>query len=265
MQKELDAATELTVNAGRLLLRHYESKPNVEWKGSGDPVTKADRLASRFLIRGLRSHFPDDAIVSEEEPEDPGRCQKSRVWIIDPMDGTSEFIKHRSEFAVMVGLALEGAPVLGVIYHPVTEKLYYAAYGSGAVLKEHGGVTSLQVCRESDTARLAIALSRSHHSPSIDAVCGRLGITRSIRSGSIGLKVALICEGRAHLYLDMSGRTSQWDTCAPAALLKEAGGRMTDLKGMPLIYNGPELHHLNGVIASNGIIHDRVVEAVKHV
>ena len=96
-------------------------------------------------------------------------------------------------------------------------------------------------------------------------VSKRLMITKSIRSGSIGLKVGLICEGRAHLYLDMSGRTSQWDTCAPAALLQEAGGRITDLMGIPLRYNGPELRHLNGVIASNGTIHDRVVEAVSHV
>ena len=85
-------------------------------------------------------------------------------------------------------------------------------------------------------------------------VSKRLMITKSIRSGSIGLKVGLICEGRAHLYLDMSGRTSQWDTCAPAALLQEAGGRITDLMGIPLRYNGPELRHLNGVIASNGTI-----------
>jgi 3'-phosphoadenosine 5'-phosphosulfate (PAPS) 3'-phosphatase len=108
MQKELDAASQSSVSAGQLLLEHYVPSPEVEWKGSGAPVTHADRLASGFLIRGLRSRFPDDAIVSEEEPDDPGRCRKPRVWIIDPMDGTREFIEHRSEFAVMIGLALEG-------------------------------------------------------------------------------------------------------------------------------------------------------------
>jgi len=265
MQKELKTASELAVNAGRLLLKHYEPKPKVEWKGKGDPVTKADRLASRFLIRGVRRRFPNDAIVSEEEPEDPGRCQKTRVWLIDPMDGTSEFIEHRGEFAVMIGLALDGAPVLGVVYHPVTEKLYCAAYGAGAILKEYGIVTSLRVSRETDPQRMTIALSRSHHSPAIDAACRRLHIARSIRSGSIGLKVGMICEGHAHLYLDMSGRTSLWDTCAPAALLHEAGGRMTDLKGMQLRYDSPELRNLNGIIASNGTIHDRIVEVVNHV
>lgn len=265
MQKELDAASELAVSAGQLLLEYYEPSPEVEWKESGDPVTQADRLANGFLIRGIKSRFPNDAIVSEEEPDDPGRCRKSRVWIIDPMDGTREFIEHRSEFAVMIGLALEGKPVLGVIYHPASQKLYCAADGFGAVLKKQGKVFSLRVSREVDLRCMTIALSRSHHSPSIDAVCSRLGITQSIRSGSIGLKVGLICEGRAHLYLDMSGRTSLWDTCAPAALLREAGGRMTDLKGMQLRYDTPELRHLSGIIASNGTIHDRVVEAASYV
>ena len=182
-------------------------------------------------------------------------------WIIDPIDGTREFIERRGEFAVMIGLAQEGTPVLGVIYNPATKKLYRAAAGLGAVLEEQGGATPLRVSRESDPQHMTIALSRSHHSPAIDGVCKRLKITKTIQSGSIGLKVGLICEGRSDLYLDMSGRTSQWDTCGPAALLQEAGGRMTDPKGMPLCYNSPDLRHLGGIIASNNTIHDRIVEA----
>jgi 3'(2'), 5'-bisphosphate nucleotidase len=265
MQKELDTAIELAVSAGGLLLEHYEHKPEVTWKGCGDPVTQADRLASASLIHGLRSRFPNDAIVSEEEPDDPARFRKARVWIIDPMDGTREFIEHRSEFAVMIGLAQEGTPVLGVIYHPATKKLYCAADGLGAVLKQQGGATPLRVSRESNPRHMTIAVSRSHHSPAIDVVCKRLMIRKAIQSGSIGLKVGLICEGRAHLYLDMSGRTSQWDTCAPVALLQAAGGRMTDLKGTPLRYNSPDLRHRNGLIASNDTIHDRIVEAANYV
>jgi len=265
IQRELQAASELAVDAGRLLLDHYQRRSEVEWKHGGDPVTRADRLASELLVRELRIRFPDDGMISEEAPEAPSRHGKSRVWIVDPMDGTREFIEHCGEFAVMIGLAVDGAPVLGVIYQPVTEKLYWAANGSGAFLKEHGAAIPLHVSQEADPRRMTIALSRSHHLPEVDAVSKSLMITNSIRSGSLGLKVGLICEGRAHLYLDMSGRTSQWDTCAPAALLREAGGRMTDLRGVPLRYGGPDLRHLNGVIASNGIIHDRVVEAVSHV
>jgi 3'(2'), 5'-bisphosphate nucleotidase len=270
MEQELQTANELAVVAGKLLLDHYQRTPEVAWKHGGDPVTRADRLASEFLVGELSRRFPADGVISEEQPGDPGRPRNSRVWIIDPMDGTREFIEHRGEFAVMIGLAVAGAPVLGVIYQPVTGKLYWARSGSGAFLKEpvceeNGVAIPLRVSREADPSRMTIALSRSHHSPEIDKVSRRLMIAKSISSGSIGLKVGLICEGRAHLYLDMSGRTSQWDTCAPAALLQEAGGRMTDLRGIPLRYNGPDLRNRNGVIASNGTIHDRVVEAVSHV
>jgi 3'(2'), 5'-bisphosphate nucleotidase len=210
------------------------------------------------LIQEFRRRFPGDAVLSEEEPDDPSRSGKSRVWIIDPMDGTREFIEHREEFAVMIGLALEGSPVLGVVYQPATGKLYAAAEGMGATLNVHGSRVALRVSSETDPPNMTIALSRTHPSPAVDAVRQRLGITQAIPYGSLGLKVGLICEGRAHLYLDLSGRTSQWDTCGPAALLHEAGA-----KGDPLRYNIPELRHHNGVIASNGTIHPRIVEAAR--
>ncbi len=264
MQKELDVATELAIKAGGLLLEHYDLTAAVKWGGRGEPVTDADRLASDFLLKGLRSHFPDDGMISEEEPDDLERYRKSRVWIIDPMDGTREFIEHRGEFAVMIGMALEGAPVVGVVYHPIAGKLYRAAHNCGAFLQERDTVTALRVSRVAELRRMTIALSRSHHAPEIDAVCRRLMITKTIRSGSIGLKVGLICAGLADLYLDMSGRTAQWDTCAPAVLLQEAGGRITDFRGMPLCYNTNDLRHLSGLIASNGVMHDRVVEAVSY-
>jgi 3'(2'), 5'-bisphosphate nucleotidase len=165
----------------------------------------------------------------------------------------------------MIGLAVDGVPALGVVCQPVAGKLYSAASGCGAFLKERGAVTRLHVSGESDPPRMTIAVSRSHHSPAVDVVCGRLGITRALRSGSLGLKAGLICEGRAHLYLDTSGRTWQWDTCAADALVREAGGQMTDLDGAPLRYNTAELRNLDGVIASNGTIHDRIVEAASHV
>jgi 3'(2'), 5'-bisphosphate nucleotidase len=265
LRQEMDAASELAVHAGGILLQRYDHPAVVSWKGNAGPVTDADRLANTFLVRALRSRFPGDGVISEEEPDDPDRRRKARVWIIDPMDGTKEFIEHRGEFSVMIGLALEGTPVLGVVYHPVTGKLYRAIEGSGAVRVEGNQETPLRVSAETDPGRMTVALSRSHHSPSVDAVCGRVGIGNSIQSGSIGLKIGLICEGRAHLYLEMSGRTSEWDTCAPAALLQQAGGRITDLHGRPLWYNSADLRHCSGIIASNGTIHDRIVEAARYV
>ena len=263
MQNELDTARDLAVGAGALLLKYFATGAEVERKPDGDPVTKADRAANDFLVAQLKSRFPGDAILSEEEPDDPGRYVRSRIWIIDPMDGTREFIARREEFAVMIGLAVEGAPALGVVYQPATQKLYSAARGLGTTLEVSGSTVALHVSNETDPPLMTIALSRTHHSPAVETVRERLGIGHAISMGSLGLKVGLICEGRAHLYLDLSGRTSQWDTCAPAALLHEAGGRITDGKGDLLRYNIPELRHRSGVIASNGPLHHRIVEAAK--
>jgi 3'(2'), 5'-bisphosphate nucleotidase len=135
--------------------------------------------------------------------------------------------------------------------------------GRGAFLTENRATRLLRVSLESDPLAMTIALSRSHHSWEVDVIQRELGIKNAISSGSIGLKVGLICEGRAHVYVQTSRHTSQWDTCAPDVILHEAGGRMTDLLNIPLRYNEPEVRNLHGVIASNGAIHDRTVKAAQ--
>jgi 3'(2'), 5'-bisphosphate nucleotidase len=264
MQEDLEAAKGLAVRAGAILLEHFV-QPKVRWKGPGNPVTEADRLASAFLTKQLRQLFPADGILSEEEPDVMDRLSKSRVWIVDPLDGTVEFINRLDEFAVMIGLSVDGISSLGIVYQPVREKLYYAEVGSGAFLIENRTTRLLQVSRGPNPVAMTIALSRSHHSADVDLILRELGMTNTISSGSIGLKVGLICERRAHLCLHTSSHTSQWDTCASDVILHEAGGRMTDLSNAPLRYNGPEVRNLNGVIASNGVIHDRIAKAAQAV
>ena len=259
---ELEVAKSLAIRAGEILLQHYD-RPNVSWKEHDNPVTEADRQASAFLVEELKRMFPEDGILSEEELDDTSRLSKSRVWIIDPLDGTKEFISHVAEFAVMIGLSIEGSAGLGVVYQPITQKLYYANRGSGAFLTESGTTRQLHVSRDTDPHAMTIALSRSHPSAMVDMIQGELGIARTVTSGSMGLKVGLICEGRAHVYLNTGRGTSQWDTCAPDVILHEAGGRMTDLLGIALRYNGRELRNLRGVIASNGTIHERIVKTAQ--
>jgi len=261
MQDELECAKALAVRAGAILLKHY-SQPNTQWKGRANPVTEADREANAFIVAGLGRLFPQDGILSEEEPDSAERLSKSRVWIVDPLDGTMEFIHHLDEFSVMIGLSVDGSAALGVIYQPITEKLYYAASGCGTFLIENRSSRLLQVSRESNPLAMTIAISRSHHSAEVDVVRQALGISNTICLGSLGLKIGLICEGRAHLYLHTSPYTSQWDSCAPDVILREAGGRMTDLLNTTLRYNTSEVRNLQGIAATNGPIHDRVVEAV---
>src|SRR5262249_31589039 len=147
-----------------------------------------------------------------------------------------EFIDHRDEFAVQIGLVVDGTPVVGVIYQPTADKLYYGAKGLGAFLKCGQEVSRLRVSKETTASRMTMAVSRSHYSRRIDAIRERLRIKNILRTGSVGLKVGVICEGRAHIYVHTGNRTNVWDTCGPEAVLREAGGRMTDVWNEPLQY-----------------------------
>jgi len=256
---ELLTAKELALGAGNILLAHYQQSVAVQWKERGDPVTAADTAASRFITRELKQRFPGDAVLSEEEKDDPSRLSRSRVWIVDPMDGTTEFVAGRDEFAVMIGLAVDAKPVLGVVYQPTQRKLYYASAGKGAFLEQGSTHQSLRVSPEADPSRIVVAVSRSHDSVRAKRLRDLLHIPSTLRVGSAGLKIGKICEGIAHLYVVLGSGTSQWDTCAPEAVLHEAGGRMTDTLGNPLQYNLAEPRNAHGVVASNGAIHDRVI------
>ena len=263
--KELEAARNLAIGAGHILMNYYQRSIQIDWKAPGDPVTAADREANNFIVTNLKHEFPDHAILSEEESDDPIRLERSHVWMVDPMDGTREFIAHRGEFAVMLGLVVEGVPVVGAVYQPTTNKLYYAASGLGAFLESNGDRVPLRVSTETVASQITIAVSRSHRSARVDAICDRLRIKNSIRTGSVGLKVGLICEGLAHLYIHAGNKTHLWDTCGPEAILREAGGHITDALNNPLRYTGREVRNLNGIVASNGVIHERAIRATQAV
>lgn len=260
LNKELEIAQRLARDAGRILMDFYRGETRVEWKGQDDPVTAADQAANEMLVRELSRHFPHDAILSEEAPDDRSRLEHERVWMVDPMDGTKQFIERVGEFAVMIGLAIDGEAKLGVVYHPSLDRMYYGASGVGAFVEEHLTTKRLRVAPIEDPAEMIAAMSRSHHSPVVDLILAQLGVPGRLRSGSVGLKFGLIAEGRAHVYVHLSSRTNQWDTCGPEAILREAGGVVTDAHGEPLRYNLPEVRNLRGLIASNGPIHRKIIE-----
>jgi 3'(2'), 5'-bisphosphate nucleotidase len=265
MERELEITKTIARAAGQILMDIYSGDHGVKWKGYDDPVTAADQAANKFIVAELRRHFPDDGILSEEATDDLSRLSKSRVWLVDPMDGTKQFIERIGEFAVMIGLAINGKPELGVVFNPVTNKMYYATKGIGAYLEEPLTTKRLHVSTITDSTKMIAAMSRSHHSPKVDSIKARLGITQEVQSGSVGLKVGLLAEARAHLYLHLGAKTNQWDTCAPQAIIEAAGGVMTDRDGQPLHYNVTEIRNLNGVVASNGVMHERVIAETKRV
>jgi 3'(2'), 5'-bisphosphate nucleotidase len=265
MEKELEVARELAREAGRILLEFYAGETKVQWKGRDDPVTAADHAANEMLANELSRRFPGDAVLSEEIPDDQARLKKDRVWMVDPMDGTKQFIERIGEFAVMIGLAIEGEAKLGVVYNPSADRMYYAAPGAGAFVEEKWSTKRLRVAHVSDPSQLVMAMSRSHPSRKVYSIREKLGVHKYIQHGSVGLKFGLIAEGRAHIYINTSSRTSQWDTCAPEAILREAGGVVTDWNGEALRYNRPEVRNLHGIVATNGTIHDRALEVTSEV
>ena len=265
MEKELEAARELARDAGRILLEFYAKDTEVRWKGHDDPVTAADQAANDMLARELSRRFPGDAVLTEELPDDLARLEKDRVWTVDPMDGTKQFIERIGEFAVMIGLAVEGEAKLGVVYNPSADRMYYAAPGAGAFVEEKWSTKRLRVAPVSDPSQMVMAMSRSHPSRKVKTISEKLGISKYVQHGSVGLKFGLIADGSAHLYINTTSATSQWDTCAPEAILREAGGVVTDCNGEALVYNRPQVRNLRGIVASNGAIHDRAIEMTAEV
>lgn len=262
---ELRTARQLARAAGAAALEFYgNANLEIQRKKADEPVTEADLAANNVIVPALRAAFPDDGMLSEESTDDHhiagSRLERERVWMVDPLDGTQGFIDGTGDFAVQIGLSFQGTPVVGVVYKPVTNVLYAAARGAGAwVERAHDAPQKLHVSDRADLSAMRIAVSRSHRSPRMDRVIRSLGIREEIRSGSVGIKIGLIIENTCDLYVHMSPKSKQWDTCAPEAILREAGGTLTDLFGKPYRYNTPDVWNHNGIVATNGAAHAEVI------
>ena len=258
--RELAVAVRLAREAGQIIATFYQVPTPVKWKDSTDPVTEADRAANAYLVKQLALAFPDDGILAEESRDDLARLDKRRVWVVDPLDGTVEFIARNGQFCIMIGLVSDGLPVVGVVYQPVDDILYAAALGEGAYVEEFGDHQTLHVSAEIEPASLRPVVSRSHRPPILDDLLRGLGVQKERVVGSLGLKIGLLARGEADLYLHPSGGTKEWDTCAPDIILSEAGGVMSDCWNRPLRYNQREVKRQFGVMASNGVSHPWLAE-----
>lgn len=264
----MQVAVELAREAGAILLKHYQSPFLVEKKVNAsqeiEEVTAADREANELIVRRLAAEFPDDGILAEESADTDVRLQKNRVWMIDPMDGTKNFIQRDGDFAVQIGLTEGGQSVAGVVYQPVRDVLYRAARGSGSWIEERDREPArMSVSTVTIAHQMILASSRSHRSSRMERVVEMFGFRKEVRRGSVGVKIGLITERHADIYLHLSPSTKQWDTCAPEIVLTEAGGRLTDLFGQPLHYNGVRVDNQNGVVATNGAAHEMVIESLQ--
>lgn len=261
-EQELQTARDLARRAGAVIMEHCRAGFEVERKPGDEPVTVADRAAQELIVEGLRAAFPDDGILAEESADHGTWADFPRAWLVDPLDGTKDFVAGRQGFSVMIGLLEQRAPVLGVVLHPPTGRCYWAARGHGAWVDDGGAPDSATRMRPSSVQQLSqarLAVSRSHRTGSVVQVGQQLGVADELSLGSVGLKVGLVASGDRELYVNPEGNCRLWDTCAPEALLVEAGGRVTDRHGEPLVYRPDQIRVPRGIVASNGPCHEAAI------
>ena len=233
------ACIDLSVAAGAAILDVYAQEFPVEFKADDSPLTQADLAAHRIIVAGLRALAPDIPVLSEEDADIPWSVRRTwnRHWLVDPLDGTREFVKKNGEFTVNIALIEDGRPVLGVVYAPVFDYLLHAESGAGAFLRQAGGDVPAVTARPA-ASPLRVAASRSHLDPRTAAALERMGDTERHGLGS-SLKFCRIAEGRIDVY-PRFGPTSEWDTAAAQCVLEAAGGVVLRLDGTPLDYNRKE-------------------------
>jgi 3'(2'), 5'-bisphosphate nucleotidase len=257
--RELEVATRLAREAGEAILAIYSTQFRVEYKGADDPVTEADRKANAMIVAGLSRAFPDDAIVAEESLNDPAKWTRSRrIWYVDPLDGTREFVSRAGEFSVMIGLAEDGVSKMGVVYRPTDQSMFSGIYGVGAWI-ERGDSKHRLDAHSPRSVEPRLILSRSHRTELTERVRSALGVMNYLQAGSVGIKAAMVAEGLADIYFETSSMTCAWDTCAPEAILRAAGGEFSDFLGRPFRYGGTELRNLHGIVATAGNNHSKLI------
>ena len=227
----LEEIVKLSHRAGACVMEVYaEAHVNVTYKADHSPLTRADIAAHNLIVATLQAATPDLPVLSEESAEVPYATRRTwgRFWLVDPLDGTKDFIKKSADFTVNIALIDEGHPVIGVVFAPALGVTYYGAVGQSA-FKQVGGVTTPIHVAKTPAAPLKVVVSRSHGSEPMEGFLSRLGPIERVSRGS-SLKCCLVAEGAADLY-PRFGPTMEWDTAAAQCVVEAAGGKVTDLDG----------------------------------
>jgi 3'(2'), 5'-bisphosphate nucleotidase len=249
-------AVEAITSASKAVLEIYGEEFTSDLKDDDSPITKAD-LQSNEIIKKVLS-TTGLPILSEEDKDDKSRINYEKIWIVDPLDGTSDFVNKTGEFTVMIGLVKHKRPILGLISRPTTNTLFLAQSGRGAYKFENNSWQKLSVSKTSDIRKCRAVGSRFHLSEGEKRFFRELGVL-SFESRGSSLKVAEISMGLADLYLTSSNKIKHWDTCASHCLVTEAGGKMTDMLGNEISYNTEQINHENGLLVTNGLVHDEII------
>lgn len=243
MKSDLHLAKDAAIEAGKIILSYYKSDYEIRDKGYHNPVTTADHAANTFLKETLTKDRPEYGWLSEETVDSPARLSKDRVWVVDPLDGTKEFIEGVPNFVVSVALVEKGFPIVGVLYNPVTKETFTAAKDEGAYLDGE----LIRCTAKENLNDMVILNSRSETRRGLwSPFDGTFGELRAI--GSVAYKLGLTAAGKADIFASLRPK-NEWDICAGNCIINEAGGKLIDLHGNPRQYNLEKTLITPGLIA----------------
>lgn len=249
-EKELQSAIEAAQLAAPKIMEIYNSGFDVEIKSDNSPVTLADKTADKLIREYLHSNYPTHAFLTEESEDDLSRLDNDFVWIVDPVDGTKDFVAKDDEFTTSIALAYKHQIVVGVICAPALNEIYYASKGNGAYSLKNGKVTKLHV--NDKTSDLSCLISVFHTKPEELALIEKHSdrISSAKKVGSC-LKACRIAEGKAELSYRLSDGTKEWDIAGSQILVEEAGGVFLEPDGTPIMYNRKDVYNRRGYIMAN--------------
>ena len=245
----IDDVAEIALSAGNIIMQFYNDQFSIKTKSDGSPVTAADQAAEDYIIPALTRLTPEIPIIAEESVAmgHTPNVNDGTFWLVDPLDGTKEFINRNGDFTVNIGLIESGIPTLGIVSTPV-DNCVWAGSLKGGAFKYKDGIRQKIGVRKANNQKITVVASRSHRSPELEDFISKLKVERSISRGS-SLKFCLIAEGDADIY-PRTGPTMEWDTAAGHAVLIAAGGNMTNFDGTQFRYAKPDF--LNGWFIANG-------------
>ena len=236
-----------------MILKHLQKKITLR-------LPEADLQSNEIIKKKLSE--TEHHILSEEDKDDQSRLNKETLWIVDPLDGTSDFIDKTGEFTVMIALIKNKKPILGIINWPAENTLFVAQTGKGAYRYSNEKWIKIQVSDTKELKNCRVVGSRHHLSDKEKLFIKNLGVSQFTSIGS-SLKVGKISSGEAEAYITTTNKMKEWDSAASYCIIEEAGGKMTDILGNQITYNNKDVHHKNGIVVSNGLIHEKIISEFK--
>ncbi|MEE3392202.1 MAG: 3'(2'),5'-bisphosphate nucleotidase CysQ [Lachnospiraceae bacterium] len=250
-KKVLEVIREASLRASNAIMDIYRTGDfSIERKADDSPLTRADKASNAIIVKALRENFPDFAILSEEEKDNKERMNNDFCFVVDPLDGTKEFIKKNGQFTTNIALTYKHRSVLGLIELPVKREVYWAALGKGSYMSDdQGNVSRIHVSQVTGPDKIRVVESLSHNAPEMDELIQKYNIKNFVQMGS-SIKGCLIARGDAELYY-RHNPTMEWDTCAMQIIAEEAGAIFRQMDDSEMLYNREDTVNRKGFYIIN--------------